>query len=405
MNRAQQELMQQATALTRAGRLQDATRVLQLALGSASFELPEFVVPDVPGFANASPGAGVDAGGIQPWRVLDGFVTEVKAKGSTTEEERREVPSQGQPQTDADPVVGATAAGDAFMTRTFSHGGRSITYKLFVPGGLAQTPRPLIVMLHGCTQKPDDFAAGTGMNALAREHGFLVLYPAQAQDINPQRCWNWFKPNHQQRGRGEPALLAALTQQVMRDHAVDPGQVFIAGLSAGGAMAAIVAQAYPDIYSAAGVHSGLARGTANDAMAAMAAMKSGAGPAVNASGARDAAGAAPAGSRAVPTIIFHGDADTTVHPKHGDHVLAAALAAGSAQPSMRQGTTPLGRRYTQQVYTDAGGVGTAEYWRLHGAGHAWSGGSRAGSYTDPRGPDASREMLRFFMAHGRGRKH
>ncbi|MEO7128685.1 MAG: PHB depolymerase family esterase, partial [Rhodoferax sp.] len=275
MNRAQQELMQNATALTRAGRLQDATRALQRALGSAAFELPGFVAPGAPRFTAARAETGVAARGVDAWRVLDGCVTEVKDKGKQKADERVEVQGDSRPQADADHHPG----GDAFTTRTFAHGGRSITYKLFVPGGLGQTPQPLIVMLHGCTQNPDDFAAGTVMNALAVEHGFRVLYPAQAQDINPQRCWNWFKHNHQQRGRGEPALLAALTQSVMREGAVDQDRVFIAGLSAGGAMATIVAQAYPDIFSAVGVHSGLARGTANDAMAAMMAMKSGTGPA------------------------------------------------------------------------------------------------------------------------------
>ncbi|MEO6974155.1 MAG: PHB depolymerase family esterase [Rhodoferax sp.] len=380
MNRAQQELMQNATVLTRAGRLQDATIALQRALGSAAFELPGFVAPAAPRFTAPRAEAGVAVRGVDAWRVLDGLVTDVKAKGKVN-------------LADAD----RHAAADAFTTRTFSHGGRSITYKLFVPGGLGQVLRPLIVMLHGCTQNPDDFAAGTGMNALAVEHGFRVLYPAQAQDINPQRCWTWFKHNHQQRGRGEPALLAALTQSVMSEGAVDQDRVFIAGLSAGGAMATIVAQAYPDIFSAVGVHSGLARGTAKDAMAAMMAMKSGTGP---------AAAAVQADSIGVPTIVFHGDADTTVHPDHGGHVLAASFAAATVRRlSVQQGASAQGQRYTQEVYADVGGAVVAEYWQLHNAGHAWSGGSRHGSYTDPRGPEASREMLRFFMAHGRPHKN
>ena len=261
-------------------------------------------------------------------------------------------------------------------------------YKLYIPPQAGQRPLPLVVMLHGCTQNPDDFAAGTGMNESARAQGFYVLYPAQSQQANPQRCWNWFKHSHQQRGRGEPALLAGMVREVMAHHPVDPARVFVAGLSAGGAMAAIMGETYPDLFAAVGVHSGLAAGSANDLPSAMGAMKRSAGK---------ASGAASG----VPTIVFHGDADATVHPGNGAHVIAASVhAAGDVQTE--QGLAAGGHRYTRHVHrgSDEGPV-LAEHWVVHGAAHAWSGGSAKGSYTDPRGPDATAEMLRFFMAHAR----
>ena len=278
-----------------------------------------------------------------------------------------------------------------------AHGSR--TYKLYVPSGLhAGQPVPLIVMLHGCTQSPDDFAAGTRMNTLAEEQSFLVAYPAQPASANAQKCWNWFSPGDQERDGGEPALIAGITRQIMRDYAVDPARIYVAGLSAGGAAAAIIGAAYPDLYAAVGVHSGLACGAARDLPSAFAAMRrGGAGTLRRASSEVTASNAA----QTVPTIVFHADGDTTVHPSNSDHVLAqAGTTAGNLTTTVEHGEVANGgRRFTRTLHADFCGTAVLEQWIVHGGGHAWSGGSPEGSYTDPPGPDASRAMLRFFLDH------
>jgi poly(hydroxyalkanoate) depolymerase family esterase len=239
---------------------------------------------------------------------------------------------------------------------------------------------PLIVMLHGCTQSPDDFAAGTGMNRLAEEHGFLVAYPAQAKGANFQKCWNWFNDQDQKRDSGEASIIAGIATQVMADYAVDPSRVYAAGLSAGGAAAAICAAAYPDVFAAIGVHSGLACGAAQGMGAAFTAMQQG-------------GAALTPNARQVPTIVFHGDADRTVNKINGAQVITQA-GGDLSRGTVIEGTAG-GISYTKTVMPGL------EHWLLHGAGHAWSGGNPAGSFTDPRGPDASAEMLRFFLAHPR----
>lgn len=252
-----------------------------------------------------------------------------------------------------------------------------------------------MVMLHGCTQSPDDFAAGTRMNDLAEEQTFLVAYPAQSQSANASKCWNWFKTGDQQRDRGEPSLIAGITRQIMSDLAVEPGRVYVAGLSAGGAAAAIMGSAYWDLYAAVGVHSGLACGAASDMPSAFAAMRQGPPAASRASRQQNGSGAA------VPMIVFHGDRDTTVHPVNGDHLVAQSSATSNLSAAVTKDRTPGGMSYTRIVRADESGRPWLEHWVLHEAGHAWSGGSQAGSYTEPRGPDASREMLRFFLQHSK----
>ncbi|MCD2517756.1 PHB depolymerase family esterase [Massilia sp. G4R7] len=255
-------------------------------------------------------------------------------------------------------------------------------YKLYVPSTYEENgiAAPLIVMLHGCTQDPDDFAHGTGMNALAEETGCLVVYPAQSQAANPSRCWNWFNEADQQRGQGEPAIIAGITRAVMETHAVDSRQVYVAGLSAGGAMAIIMGTLYPELYAAVGVHSGLPFASASDLPSALAAMKG-----------EFRRSQAP--GRSLPIIVFHGDRDTTVHPANGEELVARGRARRTA---VEPGQVPNGHAFTRTTHHHDDGSVHAEHWVIHGAGHAWSGGNARGSYTDGKGPDASREMLRFF---------
>jgi poly(hydroxyalkanoate) depolymerase family esterase len=275
-----------------------------------------------------------------------------------------------------------------WLSRSFSNAAGTLGYRLYVPAGhdpAAGAQVPLVVMLHGCTQSPDDFAAGTRMNELADTHGFLVAYPAQTAKANGSKCWNWFRGGDQARGRGEPALIAGIAQQVAADERIDPRRVFVAGLSAGAAMAVILGRTYPDVFAAIGAHSGLPFAAAHDVASAFSAMR-----------------ASPAGMRerpvggAVPTIVFHGDADHTVASGNG-RAIAGDATTGAMQSTTQAGVAAGGRSYTREVLTDADGRPRVELWTLHGAGHAWSGGSAKGTYTDPSGPDASAEMVRFFL--------
>jgi poly(hydroxyalkanoate) depolymerase family esterase len=278
--------------------------------------------------------------------------------------------------------------GTRFIEGTFSNAAGSRNYKLFIPSRYQGQRLPLVVMLHGCTQSPDDFAAGTRMNFLAEEQNCFVAYPEQPSGANQAKCWNWFRVDDQQRGGGEPSLIAGITRQIVRDYSIDPKRVYVGGLSAGGAAAAIMGATHADVYAAVGIHSGLACGAASDLPSAFVAMRQGDGPKA----------IADIGSP-VPTIIFHGDRDTTVHPKNGDRILQQSAKATNPTTKVFHGRVPHGHAYTHIILTDALGRVISEHWNIHGAGHAWSGGSPAGSYTDPRGPDATGEMLRFFLAH------
>jgi poly(hydroxyalkanoate) depolymerase family esterase len=271
-----------------------------------------------------------------------------------------------------------------------NHAG-SCAYKLYIPSGYHGQTLPLVVMLHGCSQTPDDFAAGTRMNVWAEARTCFIVYPAQAVSANGTRCWNWFRPEHQRRDDGEPSLIAGITREIMADHPVDPDRVYVAGLSAGGAAAVIMAMAYPDLYAAIGVHSGLAYGAASCMLSALAAMGR----------AETRLGGEAQPRRLVPTIVFHGDRDATVHPRNGDLVITQARQAAMAKLAamVECGQVPDGRAFTRTCHADPTDRVILEQWVVHGAGHAWSGGSPAGSYTDPRGPDASSEMLRFFLDH------
>ena len=354
------KLVSRVLHFTRSGQLKDATAAIQAALRRGPAPPP----PQAPIRPDAD--------------VIDVVLREVATPATPSADAR--TPAAGAAANDAAASAAAPAAAFIAGVHTAQPGSRA--YKLFVPSGHEGKALSLLVMLHGCTQDPDDFAAGTRMNEAAARDGFFVLYPAQAAEHNPQRCWNWFKHNHQSRDRGEPALLAGMTAEVVNRYGIDRQRVYVAGLSAGGAMAAILGDAYPDVYAAVGVHSGLATGSARDVASAFAAMQGRAAP-------RARSGARP------PTIVFHGDQDRTVHPVNGEHV----LAAGAAIAVTEEVAGHQGRAYTQRIHRDAAGRAQSEHWVVHGAGHAWSGGSTRGSHADAQGPDASAEMLRFFRQH------
>ena len=350
--------MNDATRLVRAGDLQAATAAIQAALR------------DKAAVAAEAPGMSATASDV---------VVDVQAR------ELGAPLLQYAPSAGGQPPPAAPLPGGSFVAGRFADGRAQRQFKLYTPPQAGAGPLPLVVMLHGCTQDPDDFALGTGMNEAACTQGFFVLYPAQSQQANPQRCWNWFKHNHQQRGRGEPALLAAMTRDVMARHGIDPSRVYVAGLSAGGAMAAILGETYPDLYAAVGVHSGLAAGAASDLPSALAAMRSGAAAATSRHG--------------PPTIVFHGDADKTVHPANGEHVITGRVGRSEVEPEIDCRRAAGGRGYTRRVHRSREHGVVAEHWVVHGSGHAWSGGSPRGSYTDPAGPNATGHMLRFFLQH------
>ncbi len=391
-----QDIVREATRLTRAGQLVEATALLQRMLRGDNARDTTFRTTDPIALQGRKP------------PVID-------AKANTVEETDG---TQLAPATSAQPrmlraLLNRTRKGSGFglggaikraplSTRdivpegarfiegTYSNPAGSRAYRLFIPTGYQGQPLPLVVMLHGCTQSPEDFAAGTRMNVVGEEQTCFVVYPAQRREANQAKCWNWFRSGDQQRGKGEPSLIAGITRKVMRDYSVDPNRVYVAGLSAGAAAAAVMGATYKDLYAAIGVHSGLACGAAVDLPSAFVAMRQGAGSDHR---------IIPGDELPVPTIIFHGDRDTTVHPKNSDQILEQTMKTTSPQKKVHRGQVPGGHFYTRTIHSDASGRGILEHWNIHGAGHAWSGGSSVGSYTDPRGPDATREMLRFFLEH------
>lgn len=278
-----------------------------------------------------------------------------------------------------------------FLTRSHAIGRARRDYRLYVPSSYRGDAAPLILMLHGCKQNPDDFAAGTRMNELAERSGFLVAYPAQTARENGSNCWNWFEPGQQSRAGEEPALLAGIVGHVGGAYAVDPSRVFVAGLSAGAAMAVILGTTHPEVFKGVAAHSGLPVGAAHDVPSAFAAMHGRNPPS------RTRARAAP-----VPTIVFHGDADHTVVLANGTTIVEQAVGDHAATAvSLRQVRKPRetsrGRTVSTTLYVDDRGRSRVEEWVVHGGAHAWSGGSANGSYTDPSGPDASAEIVRFFL--------
>jgi poly(hydroxyalkanoate) depolymerase family esterase len=434
------DLMHEATRLTRTGRLDEATATIRRALAgategrgsppSASRPADDDVIDGcitetpgrgrparaalpgrdrVGGAGTAPAGTAPEAAGNAPARTAPEAAGNAPERaGTAPEPARRTGTGTRPPDRRADALARPPSAEGAFAGGTHAHGSMSRDYRLYVPPGPHDTPRPLVVMLHGCTQDPEDFAAGTDMNAHALAQRFFVLYPAQSGRANPQRCWNWFKHTHQRPHRGEPGLIVSMVRAVAAQHPIDPGRVYVAGLSAGGAMAAILGALHPEVFAAAGVHSGLAPGAAGTLPEALAAMRGGAQDASARPGLPSGIRTLTAQARAirlpVPVIVFHGDGDPTVHPRNGEQVIAAHLGTEQAgrpatpAPRIERGTAAGGRGYTRTVHAGADGTTAAEHWVVHGAGHAWSGGRREGSFTDASGPDATGEMLRFFMA-------
>lgn len=395
--------MDEALQLTNAGRLMEATELIQRTLAPG-------------GIGGASPGSRQDTPGRDignrrapedsAAREKTNFDGLKKASASPLGNKLFDLPqnlfdpqtgSSGPAQIRVPESSRVDAPGKGrFVSGSFTNAAGTRGYKLYIPDGIEGEAVPLVVMLHGCTQNPDDFAAGTRMNLLADEGKFFVLYPEQSQGANMQKCWNWFQVGDQGRDRGEPSIIAGITHQVAATQPVDTRRIFVAGMSAGAAMAVVMGETYPDLYAAAGVHSGLPYGAARDMPSAFQAMQSGGEN-------RAATG------RGVPTIVFHGDRDATVSRRNGEQILRRWVSPGAtgeganAKPliTVKKGQVPNGHTYTRSVYHDADGQPVAEGWTIHGAGHAWAGGDARGTYTDSRGPDASAEMVRFFLEHPR----
>ena len=390
----------EATRLARAGRLLEATALIQRVLrqssaaaegadrhasyrdGGASNDVLDVEFSEVAAPANRGP--------TPPQRAAGGDISQrfgLKSflRGTRDRDSAADVPRPQTTVTDGQP--------GQFVIGSYANQAGARSYKLYIPTTYAGQPLPLVVMLHGCTQTADDFANGTRMNALAEERQCLVLYPEQTRAANRSRCWNWFKRADQRRDQGEPAILAGMTREVMARYRIDPGKVYVAGLSAGGAMAAVMGTAYPELYAAVGVHSGLACGSAHDLPSAFAAMRG--IPASMAGRNTDSTPLAPT----APTIVFHGDRDKTVHPQNSEQMVSQSVAhdgASRADASTERGQVPGGHSYTRTVHRDSTGRVVLEHWLVHEGGHAWFGGSPRGSYVDPKGPDAAREMIRFF---------
>lgn len=399
----------EATRLTRAGRVTEATALIQRSLGAAGLH-SEGLGPEGPQPAEAAAAAArlegpaarldADADAAQaapiPERLREnidqmmrGLRTLAPSLKGLAGGLHAPAPGQERPQDEG-------SEDGRFVGRSFSNAAGARDYKLFIPSRRGGN-RPLVVMLHGCTQSPDDFAAGTRMNRLAEEEGIYVVYPRQSRRANLQKCWNWFEPGDQGREMGEAGIIAGMVRAVCAEHPIDRSRIYIAGLSAGGAAAANIARAYPDLFAAVGVHSGLAAGCARDLPSALSAMRVGA-PGGEAPGGASGFGAGSVTqSLRVPTVVFHGEGDGTVHPRNADALLAQA-GIDTLTPRRENGHGG-GHSYTRTRYADEAGRVQVEAWSIQGAGHAWSGGSPEGSYTDPNGPDASRAMLDFFLGH------
>lgn len=389
--------MREATRLLQTEGPMAATAAIQRALHGATADTNP--PPQAPEFYDVTPPPTSEAAQVVPGVDILSRLRNL-ARGKWTGSSARQ-PIEDVDMNDApDAGMGLGDKGRFISGSCTNHAGTR-AYRLYIPSGYKDEALPLVVMLHGCTQNPVDFAGGTGMNAVAEEHNCFVVYPAQTKSANGSNCWNWFQPGDQQRDQGEPSILADITREISRAYKVDTSRIYVAGLSAGGAMAVVLAANYPDLYAAVGIHSGLPYAIAHDVPSAFAAMKRRKSKAPM--GHAQAVDPSPL-AKTVPAIVFHGDRDSTVHPMNGDHALAQCVPAvgdKDVRIEVEKGAVANGRGYTRTIIHDAQGKCVAEKWIVHGAAHAWSGGSRKGSYTDPKGPSASREMLRFFLSHRR----
>ena len=405
MDARQMAAMAEATRLTRQGRLIEATVLIQQTLAGPPVTRR---APDAPCAGQAGGGSGRSAdapplpaarGTTPPRRIAPGWTRRraVPDRGAAHRglAARPAAPSARPAAPSARPaapfrpgVPAPRRRAGRFEAFSYTNAAGSRAYRLYAPAGHTGGPLPLIVMLHGGTQDAAAFAAATAMNDLAERETFLVAYPEQARSANAGRYWNWFAPAHQRRDAGEPSLIAGITRQVMDRYEVDAARVYVGGFSAGGAMAAVMGAVYPDLYAAVGVHSGLAYAAADDVPSALAAMRQG----------PPHRGRPPARPR--PLIVFHGDQDAIVAPVNATGLIGHVLAAGVTPITVISGgQVPGGHAYTRRCYQDPAGAVLAECWTIHQSGHGWSGGVPHGSYTDPRGPDASAEFIRFFAAH------
>lgn len=321
---------------------------------------------------------------------------------------------------DSDPASTPSALAASFNEAVFSHDGAELPYKLFIPARQNDDPAPLLLMLHGCGQDAQDFATGTRMNEIAQASGMMVLYPTQSASANPNRCWNWFEPEHQHRGGGEPAALSALTRHILQTQSIDPQRLFVAGFSAGGSMALILTEQYPELFAAAGVHSCLPTGAASSAMDAFRLMQNATIETPDTSGepSSETRKADSSSSKETPDsspnppvqffplIVFHGSLDRTVNRANAERIIINWLAREKSRkgsprwrPLSLPHTTASGCHCTVTTYVaeDQPDRSGCEYWQLSQGSHHWAGGSPDGSYTDKNGPDASSEMVRFFL--------
>jgi poly(hydroxyalkanoate) depolymerase family esterase len=368
--------MAEATRLTRQGRLTEATALIQRVLNRSSVPVATATKP--------APPPRPDRGGRFRLGDLIRRTRHPRTRAATTAPLAPPPPLHvpGRPWTRH-----PTQVPPGLTESHFRNAAGERRYLTYLPPAGNGSPLSLVVMLHGGTQSAVEFAAATRMNERAEQAGFIVVYPEQARSANPMGYWNWFKPGDQTRDSGEASLIAGITREVVHTHGVDPDRVYLAGFSAGAAMAAVMAATYPDLYAAVGIHSGLPHGCAHDVASAFAAMRGG-------------GSAAPVTQR-VPLIVFHGDHDEVVAPVNAARVIDQVPGARGATRSTTRGTRAGGRSYT--LTTAKTGGTSLEMWTVHGCGHAWSGGSAGLPYTDPSGPDASAEMLRFFTENPRTR--